>query len=83
MAKDETMTSLYDFRGRSDYDKKGQDVYETAKKRGIKCEGRKIENPKYTGEVVLYPKWFLQEYFYGEDPKDNITQDIENDDLPF
>jgi hypothetical protein len=83
MAKDETMISLYDFRGRADYDKKGQIVYDAAKKRGVVCESREIENPKFTGKVLLYPKWFLQEYFYGEDPKDNITQDIENDDLPF
>ena len=38
---------------------------------------REISNPKYTGNVMLYPKSFLEEYFK---PKNN-TQPKEN--LPF
>jgi hypothetical protein len=81
MTKDETMISLYDYRGHADYDKKGRDVYEAAKRKGIVCESREIENPGYTGMVLLYPKWFLDEYFH---PKTNQTvQEILDDDLPF
>ena len=53
MTKDKTMISLYDFRGRADYDKKGRDVWEAAKRRGVECESRDISNPGYTGVVLL------------------------------
>ena len=81
MTKDKTMISLYDFRGRADYDKKGRDVWEAAKRRGVECESRDINNPGYTGVVLLYPKWFLEEYFHSETK--NTVQDILDDELPF
>jgi hypothetical protein len=79
--KDETMMSLYDYRGRRDYDKIGQKVFECAKKMRVKIQDKHIENPKYKGVVKMYPKWFLDDYFNDISP--TTSSPLSDDELPF
>ena len=86
MTKDETMMSLWDYRGHADYNKDGQRVYAEAAKRGITVGEREVPFETHRGKVMTYPKWFLDEYFHKADPKDNIsafTATNDDDDLPF
>ncbi len=70
---DNTLHSLYDYLGRAAGRKLGREVNESAKRRCIPTNTRQVSNPKYEGIVLLYPKWFLDEYFGKED----------DDELPF
>jgi len=57
------MISLYDYFGKAAGEKIGAEVYNYARLRKIPTEIREVENPKYKGKVMLYPKEFLDEYF--------------------
>ena len=70
---DNTLYSLYDYLGHAAGRKLGREVNESAKRRCIPTNTRQVSNPKYEGIVLLYPKWFLDEYFGKED----------DDELPF
>jgi hypothetical protein len=58
--------SLYDFLGKPAGGELGKQVADAAKEAKIKFEIRPISNPKYTGNVMLYPKSFLELYFKTE-----------------
>ena len=81
MERDETMMSLYDYRGRRDYDNIGQKVCDRAMEMGVKIQDKHIENPKYKGVVKMYPKWFLDEYF--DNTPTITTTKVDPDELPF
>ena len=70
--------SLYDFLGKPGREL-GKKVYEYAKKVGIKVKTKEISNPKYTGEVMIYPKDFLENYFSSMPTRESKF----DDDLPF
>ena len=55
--------SLYDYLGKAAGGKLGQQVAAAAYKANIVLECREIENPKFTGKILLYPKDFLEFYF--------------------
>jgi hypothetical protein len=57
------MVSLYDYLGRAAGPVLGKQVAEYAVKEKVKHETRFVANPKYTGEVMLYPETFLKSYF--------------------
>ena len=59
----EKMLSLYDYLGRAAGSTLGKQVAECAAERKIKHEVRFIENPKYTGDIMLYPETFFKFYF--------------------
>jgi hypothetical protein len=65
MEKDEKMLSLYDYLGRAAGTDLGKEVMDAARAypKFIKVEIREVSNPSYTGKVMLYPQWFLEEYF--------------------
>ena len=67
------MISLYDYLGKPAGKELGANVYTSASTKKVPCTIREISNPKYKGKVMLYPKWFLDEYF-------KVSQ---VDDLPF
>lgn len=72
--------SLYDFLGRAAGPKLGEEVKQYADEQFVPFKIREINNPKFTGKVILYPKNFLELYFrepYME------HQDEPTDDLPF
>ena len=60
------MVSLYDYLGYAAGPELGKRVAGYAKIKHITPEKRFVSNPKYTGEVLLYPKEFLNEYFETE-----------------
>ena len=67
------MMSLYDYLGHAAGMELGEQVAKVAKKQNVKMETRHVSNPKYTGNVTLYPEQFLREYFKVD----------QTDDLPF
>lgn len=69
---DNTLYSLYDYLGRAAGIKLGREVNEIAKRRNIPISTRQVSNPKYEGKVLLYPKWFLDEYFGNNNDDDSL-----------
>jgi hypothetical protein len=58
--------SLYDHLGHAAGRVLGKQVAEYAALKKIPHEIRHVSNPKYTGEVTLYPIEFLDEYFKSQ-----------------
>ena len=77
------MMSLYEYLGKAAGEHLGKEVYIRALQKGVKWDKKKVSNPKYTGDVMIYPKSFLDEYFnpLPPPPADNSGED--GDDLPF
>jgi ribosomal protein L18 len=67
------MLSLYDYLGYAAGDRLGKDVAKKAAEQKVTYAVKYVENPKYKGEIMMYPKSFLDSYF---------KLDV-NDDLPF
>lgn len=63
----EKMLSLYDYLGRAAGRDLGKQVATAASIIGVKYEIRKVSNSKYTGDIMLYPKSFLDNYFSFRD----------------
>ncbi len=61
------MMSLYDYLGHAAGSELGQQVARAASRAKVKMETRYVSNSAYTGDVLLYPKQFLNEYFGGGD----------------
>jgi len=57
------MMSLYDYLGRAAGKELGGEVFRTAMALRETVDERPISNPKYTGNVHLYRREFLDEYF--------------------
>ena len=55
--------SLYDYLGRAAGGELGKLVATAAAKKGVTAQTRYVKNPVYEGNVMLYPKNFLNEYF--------------------
>jgi len=87
------MLSLYDYLGRAAGSKLGKKVSDYAVIRKQKYQIKNIENPAYQGEVMMYTKEFLDEYFKVERiflNKEDLTEvntqlanDSFNEKLPF
>jgi hypothetical protein len=57
------MMSLYDYLGRAAGSNLGNRVYKQAKEQGVSVQTRLISTKNYKGQVLLYPKEFLERYF--------------------
>lgn len=57
------MLSLYDYLGYAAGNELGEQVAAYAKLRKASYSVRYVSNPKYKGNVMLYDKEFLDEYF--------------------
>ena len=57
------LVSLYDYLGRAAGKSLGGEVFSTARALKETVEERAISNPAYTGNVHLYRREFLDEYF--------------------
>jgi hypothetical protein len=57
------MMSLYDYLGRAAGPELGKQVAETAAKLQETINKRYVKNPSYEGEILLYRREFLDEYF--------------------
>jgi hypothetical protein len=76
--------SLYDYLGKPAGSELGQEVAAASRNAGITLKSREVENPKYKGAILLYPKDFLEFYFREpttEHPPFSTVD--EDDDLPF
>ena len=60
------MISLYDYLGRAAGPELGKRVASAAAAKNIPFNSRYVETKTYTGEILLYPKSFLDEYFGGK-----------------
>ena len=77
------MLSLFDYLGYAAGKELGEQVARYAKIRKAKCDTRYVSNPKYTGDVMMYEREFLDEYFqakqiFEEDYTEINTQLIED-----
>ena len=63
--KNMRMMSLYDYLGRAAGPELGQQVAQAAARKKVKFQTRYVEQGGYKGDVMLYPKSFLDEYFGG------------------
>ena len=65
--KDNSMNkvSLYDYLGHAAGSELGQKVATAARQAGVRGEMREVSNPVYKGNVMLWPKAFLDLYFKG------------------
>ena len=87
------MLSLYDYLGKAAGSKLGKKVSDYAVIRKQKYQVKNIENSAYQGEVMMYTKEFLDEYFKVERiflNKEDLTEvntqlanDSFNEKLPF
>ena len=71
------MLSLYDYLGRAAGSKLGKKVADYATIRKQKYQVKNIENPAYQGEIMMYSREFLDEYFKVEKiflSKENLTE---------
>ena len=57
------MMSLYDYLGHAAGLNLGKEVAAVAAKQKVKMEIRQVSNKKYSGPVLLYPRYFLDNYF--------------------
>jgi hypothetical protein len=60
---EEKFLSLYDYLGKAAGGQLGQHIFAIAKANNIKTKIKEINNPKYTGKIVMYPESFLKETF--------------------
>ncbi len=63
MEKNVDYASLYEYLGRRAGMELGQQVFQEAKKQGIKCTTQDIKQGGYEGKVMCYPIYFLKGYF--------------------
>jgi len=57
------MLSLFDYLGYAAGSDLGKEIADYASEKKAKFDIRFVSNPKYTGEVMLYTKKFLDEFF--------------------
>ncbi len=57
------MMSLYDYLGRAAGPELGASVWQAAKAAKVEVTERHVNTNRYTGKILVYPKYFLQEYF--------------------
>ena len=77
----EQYKSLYKYLGKAAGNELGAEVAAAARTQDIKTSTHEINNPKFTGKVLLYPVSFLDSYFH---PIIELTaKDTQDDNLPF
>jgi len=69
----EQMLSLFDYLGYAAGSKLGKDVAKAAAAEKVGFQTKIVQNSAYSGEIMMYPKSFLDKFFKGD----------VNDDLPF
>jgi hypothetical protein len=70
------LMSLYDYLGKAAGRQLGEEVNKAAQIKRVAANSRQVDSPNYKGIVMLYPKWFLDEYFGNPEEEDD-------DELPF
>jgi hypothetical protein len=57
------MVSLYDYLKKPAGQELGKQVASAAMNEKIHMESKQVSNPKYKGNILMYPKTWLDEYF--------------------
>ena len=70
------MMSLFDYLGRPAGSELGQRVAAAAARSKIKYETRHVSTKTYTGDVMLYPKTFLDQFFGGVNEGTNNNRQL-------
>tara|TARA_B100002019_G_C21028114_1_gene478217 strand:- start:378 stop:602 length:225 start_codon:yes stop_codon:yes gene_type:complete len=70
------MMSLFDYLGRPAGSELGQRVAAAAARNKVKYETRHVSTKTYTGDVMLYPKAFLDQFFGGVNEGTNNTRQL-------
>ena len=70
------MMSLFDYLGRPAGPELGQRVAAAAAQNKVKFETRHVSNAKYTGDIMLYPKTFLDQFFGGVNEGTNDNRQL-------
>ena len=68
--------SLFDYLGRPAGSALGQRVAAAAMENFVKMETRHVSNAKYTGDIMLYPKVFLDQFFGGVNEGTNDNRQL-------
>jgi hypothetical protein len=76
------MLSLYDYLGYPAGGELGKEVATAAAKSNVEFSTREVNNPKYSGKVMLYPENFLKEFFTAKQAK-VVLSSFDGDELPF
>ncbi len=77
------MMSLYEYLGKAAGPDLGKAVALAATIAGVKVDSHEVSNPKYTGRILKYPKYFLDDYFGKTTKAENNTTNNDDDNLPF
>lgn len=88
--------SLYDYLGKAAGSELGKTVKAMAVSEGVATKSKQVSNLKYKGEILMYPREFLNKYFeppmptHTENPTDDLPLPEDygdlfgfEDDLPF
>ena len=70
------MMSLFDYLGRPAGSELGQRVAAAAARNKVKYETRHVSTSTYTGDVMLYPKNFLDQFFGGVNEGTNDNRQL-------
>jgi hypothetical protein len=73
----EEMLSLYDYLGRPAGSDLGKKVADAAVNEKIPMTVKFVSNPKYTGDILMYPKEWLDKYFTKQTTNNEVYE------LPF
>lgn len=63
----EEFLSLFDYLGKPAGSELGKKVAAEATLKHVPMNTRMVETKTYSGEILLYPRWFLDEYFNKTD----------------
>ncbi len=66
------MVSLYDYLGHAAGSELGKEVATAATLMRVPMDNREVTTKTYQGRIILYPRWFLDNYF-----TDKSTQTIQ------
>ena len=59
----EEKKSLYEYLGKPAGSSLGKSVADEAVRQNVSIDKKTITNPKYSGDILMYPVTFLNEYF--------------------
>jgi hypothetical protein len=79
----EKFLSLYDYLGKPAGKELGLKVSNDARAIGIPSRVKQVSNPKYTGEILMYPENWLIGYFSTGQSNFNLNTNDDNRTLPF
>jgi len=57
------MVSLYDYLGHAAGSELGKEVATAATLMRVPMDNREVTTKNYQGRIILYPRWFLDNYF--------------------